>query len=144
MTWRRSGVLVIVTLVLSQFIGIEMASQRIFLTSSLFEFTGPFYIGLGILPAAIVLLTCLVQNPSGNRFWIALLPLLSAVIFCLYLTLIGPSFYSDIKCHSTAYVGLAVHQDCICQISSSSGTAATKCSLDGLRILPFVRLSEGK
>jgi hypothetical protein len=142
LTWRKTAVWVMSTLVVSMILSIGMISQRIFLTSSLFRYTGLLYAATGLAPAIMVLVLCALKRPSGSHLWFVLLPTLSGLMFCIYLTLIGPGLYSEIECNSPIYSGLGVHQDCVCKWTESSDTSQVKCSLDGLRVLPFARLTE--
>jgi len=143
LTWRKTAVLVMTTLLVSMIFSVWMMSQRISLTSSLFQYTGLLYTVSGLAPAIIILVLCALKRPTGSRLWFVLLPMLSGLMFCFYLTLIGPALsYSEIECNSPAYSGLVVHQDCVCKSTGSSDTSQVKCSLDGLTVLPFARLTE--
>ena len=142
LTWRKTAVWVMTTLLVSMILSVWMMSQRISLTSSLFRYTGLLYTVSGFAPALIVLVFCALKRPSGSRLWVVLLPMLSGLMWCIYLALIGPSFYSEIECHSTTYSGLVVHQDCVCKSTGASDTGQVKCSLDGLMVLPFARLTD--
>jgi RsiW-degrading membrane proteinase PrsW (M82 family) len=144
LTWNKVAAFVLVTLLASMFLGIGLASKRIYLTPSLFRFTSLFYAGLGLVPALIVLVIYVTKHPAGNRLWLLILPLLGGLIFCFYLVLIGPAFFSEIKCQPTAHSGLIVHYDCICTTANSSDAESVKCPLDGLRISPFVQLDFGR
>jgi len=142
LTWRKTAVFVIATLLVSMVLGIWMLSQRISLASSLFQYTGLFYTVTGLAPALVVFVLCVMKHPSGSRLWLVLLPFLVGLLLLFYLALIGPGLYTEIECNSTTYSGLAVHQDCLCKVTGSSDFAQVKCSLDGLRILPFARLTK--
>jgi len=143
LTWRKVAAFVLIILLASVFLGIWLASMRICLIPSLFRFTGLFYAGLGLIPAVIVLIICITKHPSGNRLWLILVPLLSFVLFCFYLTLIAPAFYSQIECQPAVYSGLMVHQDCTCT-SPNSLDAPVNCSLNGVGISPFVQVDFGR
>jgi hypothetical protein len=137
LTWRKTAVFVLTTLLASIILSIWMLSQRIYLAVSLFQYTGLFYILSGLAPALTVFVICAMKHPTGSRLWFVLLPLLGGLILCFYLALIGPALYSEIECRPPTYSGLAVHQVCICKVTPYS----LGCTLDGLRILPFVRLT---
>ena len=141
-TWRKTAILVVTTLLVSMILSVWMISQRISLNSSLIRYTSLLYIVSGLVPAIIVLVLCALKRPSGSHLWFVLLPMLSGVLFCFYLTLIGPSFYSEIECNSTTYSGLTIHQECVCKWSGSSDTSQVMCSLDSLVFSPFARLTE--
>ena len=144
LTWRKTAGLVMITLLVSMMLSVWMMAQRISLSSSLFRYTWLFYIVSGLGPAIIVLVLCVLKRPSGSRLWFVLLPMLGGVLFCFYLTLLGPGFYSGIECNSTAYSGFAIHKECVCERSGSSDTSQVKCSLDSLGVSPFARLTEHK
>jgi hypothetical protein len=75
LTRRKAAAFILVTLLASVFLGIGLASRRIYLIPSLFRFTSLFYAMLGLLPALIVLVICIRKHPGGNRLWFILVPL---------------------------------------------------------------------
>jgi hypothetical protein len=142
LTWRKSALLVIVTLCISMILCIYMIAQRISLISSIYRYTIIFYLILGVAPGILVMVLCALKRPSGSRVWIILLPMLSAMLFCVYLGIIGPSYSSEIKCNPPSQSGLFTHQDCICIWTGSSDKNQVMCSLDSLKFSPFARLTE--
>ena len=145
LTWFKASLLVILTLVVSLTFGIGMASLRIVLISPFLKYTWLFHAALGLIPAGIVLASCIMQHPSGSPISLALLTLLSGLILFVYVALVGPSLpYSEVECSSTIYSGWVLHQDCVCKAVDSSDAFQAKCSFDSLTILPFAQLTEHK
>jgi len=141
-SWRKTTILVVATLLASMILSVWMLSKRISLNPSLIQYTWLLYITTGLVPAIFVLVLSLLKRPSGSHLWLVLLPLMSGILFCFYLTLIGPGFYSDIECNSTTHSGLAIHQECVCKRSGSSDTSQVKCSSDSIVFSPFARLTD--
>ena len=73
---------------------------------------------------------------------LVILPILAVVMICFYMTLIGPSFYTDIQCQSVGQEGLLVRLDCQCEYAVSVGTAQAPCAAKQLWPVPLIRLTE--
>ena len=64
------------------------------------------------------------------------------MIFVFYLAIIGPGFYSDIRCPATSGAEAGGRLDCSCWLETSSGKGLYKCEADELSPLPLIRLVE--
>jgi hypothetical protein len=140
-SWRKTAAFGMLALLAGMALGILMLSQKIYLGPSLFRWTRFFYFALAVVPSAAVWIACWLRKPTGSRVWAVLLPFLYALFLCGYLALIGPAFPGDIQCGPAVVSGPGVHRECTCQWGGSSDMRLGRCSLDGLRFLPFAQVT---
>ena len=141
-TWSTIGRRTLFTLFLCVLLGITLMGRRVFLSPPFASYTLYFYLGVVILPSLIVFILCFRQHPTGSRTMLVILPILAVVMICFYMTLIGPSFYTDIQCQSVGQEGLLVRLDCQCEHAVSGGMAQAPCAAEQLWPVPLIRLIE--
>ena len=143
LTWNKAGGLTLAVLCVSALVGVWLMGQRVFLAPPLAASTIYFYMAVGALPALITFIIISVRaRPAGSRIMLVVLPAYVAVIFVIYLILIGPGLYTDVQCQAAP--GPAGRLDCSCRVETTSGAGQVKCAADDLAPLPLIRLVEEK
>ena len=147
LTWSKAIVLVTSVFLVSAVVTLLLQSLSLCLAPPLTNGTPIFYLTLVLAPAVLTLILCARARPSGFRISGVLLPVWTAVLFCLYLALVGPALfhYSAIDCHSVTRSGLHVQHACTCRSETPEGRAhraQVNCSLDGFAFSPLLPVTE--
>ena len=146
LTWNKTIVLVTSVFLVSAVVTSLLQSQSLYLVPPLTNGTSIFYLTLVLAPTVLTLILCARTRPSGFRISAVLLPVWTAVLFCLYLALAPALFhYSAIDCHSVTRSGLLIQHACTCRMETPEGRAhqaQVNCSLDGFAFSPLLPVTE--
>jgi len=143
LTWNKVGLWTLLTLFLSAIVGIYLIRQKVFLFPPLTPYTVYFYLAIVILPPLIVFVLCINNHPTGKRTMLTLLPILTLLTICAYITLLGPAFNKNIRqCQLDDRTGLVSHLKCVCESETSGLTIQNPCAAQRLWFFPLIRLTK--
>jgi hypothetical protein len=149
LTWNKAFVLVTSVFLISTATTMAMRSQRLYLAPPLSPgSTFLFYVAAVFVTTFLAFALCLKARPTGARSSsIALLVWISVLmgVYLAILPTVGGTVWTAIECQPGSRSGLVVHHDCLCVFESIEGARPApkeRCALDGLALLPFMRLSE--
>ncbi len=125
--------------VASCFLGAWLMGQRIFIAPPWAAYSADLYWLIALLPPLVAFIAFTMRRPQGNTVILAPLLGFAVIGFCVYLAIIGPGLYTDVRCEAqpSRAEGLLT---CTCFEETEHGSGSFECLAIRSPGLPFIRI----